>query len=86
MNRSTGAKLKDQKNTSHVVSSHRTKRLPHTGSRMRVAGLRGDSYFTHFEVVRMMRFAACMPEKAQKNATSECELPVFISVNFLKDE
>ena len=62
---SVGAELKDQKNISHVISGHRTKRLPHTGSRMQVAGLRGDSYFTHFEVVRMMRLAACMLEKTQ---------------------
>ena len=49
---SVGAELKGQKNTSHAISSHGVKKLPHTGFGMRVAGLRGDSYFTHFEVVK----------------------------------
>ena len=33
-------------------------RLPHTEPRMRVAGLRGGGYFTHFKVVRVVILAA----------------------------
>ena len=110
--RSIEAELKNRKDTSHVISSHRTKSLSHTGSRLRIAVLRGDSYFTHFEVVRMIRLAAYMLEKTRsctindylhqyptfsyffsyklkregKNATSDCELPAFIPVNFFKYE
>ena len=32
--------------------------LPHTGPRMRVAALLVGRYFTHFEVVRVVRLAA----------------------------
>ena len=32
--------------------------LPPTGPRMRVAGLRGGRYFTHFEVARVVILAA----------------------------
>ena len=62
-NRSIGAELKDQQNTSHAISSHRTQKAAHTGPHRRAKDLRGDSSFTHFEVVRMMTLAACMPEK-----------------------
>ena len=34
-----------------ITLSHRVNRLPHTGSRMWIADLRGDRYFTHFEVI-----------------------------------
>ena len=34
------------------------KGYPHTGPRMRVVGLRGGIYFTHLEVVRVVRLAA----------------------------
>ena len=46
-------------------------RLPHTGPHMRVAGLRGGRYFTHFEVVRVMRLAACMMERAHTSTKND---------------
>ena len=43
-------------------------RLLHTGARMRAAVLRDNRYFTQFEVVRVMKSAACILEKAQRKA------------------
>ena len=43
-----------------------TLRLPHTGPLTRVAGLRGGRYFNHFEVVRVIKFAACMSKGTQR--------------------
>ena len=46
--------MKDVKNSSSALAFS-----------LRVVGLRGDSYFTRFEVVRVMKLAACKLEKAQ---------------------
>ena len=77
---SVGAGLKNQKNASYVIPSHRVKGLPHAGYPMPVEGPRGDRsarYFTHFEMVRMMRLAACMLEK-----TKSCMETIFLCFIF----
>ena len=52
-------------------------RLPHTGPRMRIAGLRGGRYFTFFEVVGVMTLAARMLERTHVGAKKHylCQWP-----------
>ena len=48
-----------------TVYPSQLQRLPHTAPRMRVASLRVDRYFTHFDVVRVVKLATCMLEWEQ---------------------
>ena len=46
-------------------------RLPPTEPGMRVAGLRGGIYFTHFKVVRVVRLAASIMERAHTSTKND---------------